>query len=217
MGRAFFQDAAVDIGVGGAAILLEDIEVTITLRAGGAAQVFNQSVGGAAHANPFITDITGDISFWADGGAYKIDIADTMPSPRISPRTIYWDSVPHEDVVQSALPGMIVSTVHRFAPDGWLICNGSAVSRAQYPALWDALRRDSVGALTGSSPYGNGDGSTTFNLPDLRARTPIGADLGLNLRPALAIAAQGGGETAVVAAGAVVTPHYTVFNWMVRH
>lgn len=50
------------------------------------------------------------------------------------------------------------------APFGWLICDGSAVSRSTYAALF---------ALFGTT-YGAGDGSTTFNLPDLRGRVPAG-------------------------------------------
>lgn len=52
------------------------------------------------------------------------------------------------------------------APTGWLLCDGSAVSRANYPALF---------AIIGTN-YGVGDGSTTFNLPDLRGRVPVGVD-----------------------------------------
>lgn len=50
------------------------------------------------------------------------------------------------------------------APDGWLICDGSAVSRTTYAALFGRI----------STAYGVGDGSTTFNLPDLRGRVPVG-------------------------------------------
>lgn len=49
-------------------------------------------------------------------------------------------------------------------PYGYLLCDGAAVSRATYAALF---------AVIGTS-YGEGDGSTTFNLPDLRARMPFG-------------------------------------------
>jgi len=42
------------------------------------------------------------------------------------------------------------------APEGWLICNGSAVSRTTYAALFAAI----------GTTYGSGDGSTTFNLPN---------------------------------------------------
>jgi hypothetical protein len=48
--------------------------------------------------------------------------------------------------------------------DGWYAEGGETISRADYPALFEALRH--VGALGGTS----GDVSTTFNLPDLRDR-----------------------------------------------
>ena len=50
------------------------------------------------------------------------------------------------------------------APGGWLICNGAAVSRSTYSALF---------AILGTT-YGVGDGSTTFNLPNLSGRYPVG-------------------------------------------
>ncbi|MEG6507191.1 phage tail protein [Nitratidesulfovibrio sp. 1201_IL3209] len=54
------------------------------------------------------------------------------------------------------------------APDGSLVCDGSARSRTAYAALF---------AVVGTT-YGAGDGSTTFNLPDLRGEFRRGADLG---------------------------------------
>jgi microcystin-dependent protein len=62
-------------------------------------------------------------------------------------------------------PGKIDMTATTTAPQGWLICDGSAVSRETYANLYTAI----------GVTYGNGDGTTTFNLPDLRGRTPIGA------------------------------------------
>lgn len=47
----------------------------------------------------------------------------------------------------------------------WLQCNGVAVSRTTYAALFNYLN-----ALTPALPFGAGDGSTTFGLPDLRGR-----------------------------------------------
>lgn len=49
-------------------------------------------------------------------------------------------------------------------PAGWLLCDGSAVSRTQYANLF---------AVIGET-WGEGDGSTTFNVPDLRGRFPLG-------------------------------------------
>ena len=51
------------------------------------------------------------------------------------------------------------------APAGWLLCNGSAVSRRTYRGLFSVV----------GTTYGVGDGSTTFNIPDLRSRVPLGA------------------------------------------
>ena len=61
--------------------------------------------------------------------------------------------------------GMISPYSGPTAPEGWLICDGSAVSRAAYPDLFTVC----------GTTYGAGDGTTTFNLPDLRTRAPIGA------------------------------------------
>lgn len=49
-------------------------------------------------------------------------------------------------------------------PDGWFLCDGSQVSRATYKALFDVI----------TTTFGAGDGSTTFNLPDMRGRFPLG-------------------------------------------
>jgi microcystin-dependent protein len=54
--------------------------------------------------------------------------------------------------------GAVMAFAMNSAPAGWLACNGAAVSRSTYSALFSAV----------STTYGTGDGSTTFNLPDLR-------------------------------------------------
>ena len=57
--------------------------------------------------------------------------------------------------------GELVGSVTAFAgntlPEGWLLCNGAAVSKITYAALFDVI----------GATYGSGDGSTTFNLPNL--------------------------------------------------
>ena len=52
------------------------------------------------------------------------------------------------------------------APAGWLLCNGDAVSRVSYAELFSV-----IGTL-----YGKGDGTATFNLPNLNGRTAVGYD-----------------------------------------
>ncbi len=55
-------------------------------------------------------------------------------------------------------PGKLAPFAMDSAPGGYLECDGSAVSRSTYEALFDAI----------GTAWGSGDGSTTFNLPDLR-------------------------------------------------
>jgi microcystin-dependent protein len=68
--------------------------------------------------------------------------------------------------------GVPVGTVIAYAgptftvPSGWLVCDGSSVSRTQWGALFAAVQ----------TSWGSGDGSTTFNLPDLSGRFLRGVD-----------------------------------------
>lgn len=50
------------------------------------------------------------------------------------------------------------------APENWLICDGSAISRTDYSELFNAI----------GTTFGEGDGSTTFNLPNIKGRTIVG-------------------------------------------
>jgi microcystin-dependent protein len=65
--------------------------------------------------------------------------------------------------------GMIAPYGGSAAPAGWLLCDGSAISRATYAALFTAI----------GTAYGIGNGTTTFNLPDFRGKFPVGRDPGV--------------------------------------
>lgn len=65
-------------------------------------------------------------------------------------------------------PGVVAHFARDTAPSGWLKANGAAVSRGTYAALFAAI----------GTTYGAGDGSTTFNLPDLRGEFLRGWDDG---------------------------------------
>jgi len=67
---------------------------------------------------------------------------------------------------------------------GWLACDGALVSRSTYSALFTAI----------GTAWGAGDGSSTFALPDLRGRAPVGVGTGASLT-ARNLAATGGAET----------------------
>jgi microcystin-dependent protein len=71
----------------------------------------------------------------------------------------------HPDTVAAGdVPTGTINAFGGTAPSGWLLCDGTAVSRTTYAALF---------SVTGEA-FGVGDGSTTFNLPDLRDRFPAG-------------------------------------------
>lgn len=87
-----------------------------------------------------------------------------------------------EDFAQSIFTqlvpiGSVVMYGGSTAPTGWLLCNGQAVSRTTYITLFTVI----------GTTYGVGDGSLTFNVPDLQAgsttllRTPIGAGTGVSI------------------------------------
>lgn len=83
--------------------------------------------------------------------------------------------------------GSIIQWGSNTAPANWLICDGSAVSRTVYPSLFAAI----------GTQYGAGDGSTTFNLPDLRGRVAVGKNSGTFGT----LGATGGAETVALSGG----------------
>lgn len=62
--------------------------------------------------------------------------------------------------------GAITQFAAASAPSGWLLCDGSNVSRTTYAALFEAI----------GTTYGAGNGSTTFGIPNLKGRVPVGLD-----------------------------------------
>lgn len=102
-------------------------------------------------------------------------------------------TVAHSDIVTSSLAGSGVATTAArsdaitasgalfigevrmnagaVVPTGWLACDGSVVSRTTYAALFAAI----------GTVWGAGDGTTTFGLPDLRGKAPIGVGTGTGL------------------------------------
>ncbi len=60
--------------------------------------------------------------------------------------------------------GAVMAWTTNSAPTGWLLCDGSAVSRTDYADLFNLI----------GTTYGAGDGSNTFNLPNLQGRVEVG-------------------------------------------
>lgn len=62
--------------------------------------------------------------------------------------------------------GTISLWAHETPPLNWLLCDGAAVSRTTYASLFAAI----------GTRYGAGNGTTTFNVPNLKGRVPVGLD-----------------------------------------
>lgn len=75
--------------------------------------------------------------------------------------SVVWENVSgRPDLSALTPPGTIIHYAGRTVPSGWLIANGANVSRKDYAALFAAI----------GTTYGAGDGSSTFNLPNLDGR-----------------------------------------------
>jgi microcystin-dependent protein len=70
--------------------------------------------------------------------------------------------------VSDTLPiGSVVEWFSTTIPTNWLECNGQAISRTEYAELFAVI----------GTKYGSGDGSTTFNLPNIKGKTTVGLDI----------------------------------------
>lgn len=110
-------------------------------------------------------------SKWTNGAAGASQLSAlsdvTVSSPANNQTLVYnsttgkWTNAnPSSDTPAGAIVPWVVAT----APSGWLMCNGAAVSRTTYATLFSVI----------GTTYGAGDGSTTFNVPDLRGRVAVG-------------------------------------------
>ena len=105
------------------------------------------------------------------GGVGTASIAGTsVTTSKIAANAV---TKPKIEVSQQLPPGMMAPFAGSSSPSGWLLCDGSAVNRITYSDLF---------AVIGIT-HGQGDGSTTFHLPDPRGRTIRGVDGGAGLDP----------------------------------
>jgi microcystin-dependent protein len=82
--------------------------------------------------------------------------------------------------------GQVELFPYSFVPDGWLACNGQLLTTADHMPLFNFI----------GTTYG-GDGKTTFAVPNLNARFPMGIGAGPGL-PAIALGQTGGAEYATL-------------------
>lgn len=118
------------------------------------------------------------IEDWGNQEAITRDGATAMTGPLLlpGPPTAANQAATKAYVDQGGPIGTVTMFAGTAEPTNWLFCRGQALSRATYSVLFAVI---GVG-------YGPGDGSTTFNLPNFQATSPVGFNSGVNPPPGLA-------------------------------
>lgn len=120
---------------------------------------FSITVGKGERDNSSVVENYSDVNFSAIYYWLKIEILEGGTYRELNYSQL--PSSPYSDVAYNAIlfpPGMVSPFAGDSIPAGWLLCDGSAISRTEYANLYKV-----IGVC-----WGVGDGSTTFNLPDLR-------------------------------------------------
>lgn len=135
-----------------------------------AAALYTDNTMTAAAENPVTTDGFGNLAFYAVPGLYDLSFTVGGVATTLTVFVPPW-------MVDSEIP---TGTIFHFAgasiPTGWLLCDGSAVSRTTYAELFSVI----------DTTWGAGDGESTFNLPDFRGRVIVGTQgPGGNSQPTL--------------------------------
>jgi microcystin-dependent protein len=181
----FFETVTLPVGPAGDLMPVEGVGVSIFYAnddgslgvAVGSASVYESYEGVTPVPTPYETDAQGNFQCWLDAGNYYLVFADQQSPPRIASFTRGFNAITASTAALLAANqpppyGLIApygGASDPVDPDGntrWLICDGRAISRANYQALFNVI----------GTTFGRGDTTTTFNIPDLRGRFPLGYD-----------------------------------------
>lgn len=122
----------------------------------------------AAQATTILNAVVGDSGSGGTKGLVPAPAAGDAAAAKVLTAAGTW---------AAAVPvGSVTMFASNGAPTGWLECNGTAVSRTTYAGLFAAI----------GTVFGAGNGSTTFNLPDMRGEFARGWDNGRGIDPARA-------------------------------
>ena len=177
------DDAAATAGIASLQKLFQIINAT-PLEAGGIApdredvnalfkylgdQIFYTQNGGVPSYNAAYDYIPGRVVLYNNNNnLYKCIRANNSADPKAPTDSAYWTKIPilsDLDEISFKTGDIKIQTTSTI-PAGWLLCNGAGVSRSNFSNLFTKI----------GTTYGKGNGSTTFNIPDLRDRYIIGAN-----------------------------------------
>ncbi|MCB0736884.1 MAG: tail fiber protein [Bacteroidetes bacterium] len=125
---------------------------------------------GTPDANASI-DSFEDVSFSAHQYWLKTELRDSGSWVLLSNQKLL--SVPYAENTTPVGTMVMWAGDRSTVPEGWLVCDGSMVDRTQYQHLFNAI----------GTGWGQGNGTTTFNIPDMRGLFPRGVSEGSNSDP----------------------------------
>lgn len=129
--------------------------------------VYTTAALSVAHANPVVADSAGRWpAMFLASGEYRTVLADSSGVVIATDDNVTGLESAGAGASGTIPVGSVMPYAGSSAPTGWLLAYGQAVSRTTYAGLF---------AVIGTT-YGSGDGSSTFNLPDLRGRSVFGKD-----------------------------------------
>ena len=129
------------------------------------------AVGTSEASKALVTDANGSIDVAAHNGSSQgLKLGGTLITSTAAELN-HSDGVTSNiqtqiDGVASSPTASVIAYAGSSIPSGWLLCDGTAINRTTYSTLFAAI----------STVYGVGDGSTTFELPDLKGRVIAGKE-----------------------------------------
>lgn len=133
-------------------------------------------------------------------GAIKTFVEALAAGTNIDSAAITTDKLATNTIQLLTPTGSVTQYAGSSVPTGWLFCDGAAISRTTYAALF---------AVIGTT-FGSGDGTTTFNLPDLKGRVPVGKAVAGTFA---SLAATGGAETHTLTTAQIPSHQHNVSEY----
>jgi microcystin-dependent protein len=140
---------------------------------------YTAETGGTGSTNALATDSVGRVKAWLERGAYRATISGGTPA--VTSYDVEFEAAPAGDgtmdgawLAATAVPiGVWLPYGGTTDPAGgsWLLCDGRALSRTTYAALFGVI----------GTTFGAGNGTSTFNLPNPAGRAIVGAGAGAGL------------------------------------